>query len=136
MPQDNEGQALNWEGFRRMGWGERLFVTLMVVLPLTAIAAVGSFLYYFLGIAFNLPWWGALPLAIVAAFLIVGGFIANMGNDAMDAIVGSAILLILLVILFPVFHKARETNLRRRKEAIQQQQAQPRQSPPAQPALR
>lgn len=107
--------------FRRMGWGERLMavlmVTLMVALPLAAVATIAGALCRLLGF----HGWGGLVIAIPLAVLALGLFIGAMGNDMMDIIVGSAIVLVLAAFLWPVFSRAREAT-RRTKEKQQLQQ--------------
>jgi len=112
---------------QEMKGGERVLMVvmtvLMVALPLTAITVIAGIFCHLLGTGTQLPGWGVIAIAIPAAALTLGLFIGSMGNDMMDVIVGSAIILVLAVILVPVFIRAQEAGQRsREKQQLQQLQ--------------
>jgi hypothetical protein len=121
-------------GFREMPWGERalmvLMVTLMAALPLGAIIVVAGVLCHLLGTGTQLPGWGVLLIAIPTAAILVAGFVGTMGNDLMDLIVGSLIILVLAAILAPVFLRAREVTRRTQEKQQLQQVRSPARSAP------
>src|SRR5687767_9282555 len=86
--------------------GERLFVAAAVLAYVIAVAVVGSGFTWVLQTF--LPLWAAALIGFPLGLLAVGGFIATMGNDLMDLLVGSVIVLVLALILFPVLATARK----------------------------
>lgn len=98
---------------RWMGW---LFVPLMLALPATAIGVIASVLYRCFGSAWPLPSPVSWALVILIAALAVAFFIFQTGHDAMDVIVNSAILLILIAVIGPGLLRARAEGQRRRSQ--------------------
>jgi|SRR5579871_1139284 len=120
-PGEQNGKTMSPK--RRMSLADGVMLALMFVLPIL-VAIAGALVGIQMHGAF--PVWLAAVIGFIVAFVLV----FSGGADQMDVIVRSAILLILVGILFPIFSNAREKARQKERARFQQQRQLPIQTHP------
>jgi uncharacterized membrane-anchored protein YhcB (DUF1043 family) len=106
-----------------MSLGERIWGVVLLLLLVVPIAAVCMIAYCFAELVEPawLPHWAAIAVGLLIGAAIIRLSVAMSGTDFMDWIVTPGIILVLTVILYPVFVRAKANALRHKNHAAQMQ---------------
>lgn len=101
-------------------WREQIFVGILYLLPVAAIAAWGAVITFIL-LSF-IPLWAALLIAAPVSLVVVVLLIMDHGNSLMEIAIGSFIALVMAAILWTAFANAKAHRLHTHPKAVAKMQ--------------